>query len=226
MGRPLAVRAGQRASGVAPWGFTLIELLVALGILSLMAIMSWRGLDGMTRVQAQTHAHADELFALQAGLSQWGSDLDGIVQANLGTPAIEWDGAVMRMTRRNTSDPAAGIWVVAWARKETPSGPQWMRWQSPALQTRGAVSQAWDQAQAWARGNEPAQDQRQVPVAALAQWQIYYYLGSAWSNPLSANNAAVVPEGVRLVLTLPTGGALSGVITRDWVRPDVGGGKT
>ena len=29
-------------------GFTLIELLVAIGLLALMAALSWRGLDGMT----------------------------------------------------------------------------------------------------------------------------------------------------------------------------------
>ena len=35
-------------------GFTLIEVLVAIGILALMAVLSWRGLDGMTRSQALT----------------------------------------------------------------------------------------------------------------------------------------------------------------------------
>jgi general secretion pathway protein J len=36
----------------------------------------------------------------------------------------------------------------------------------------------------------------------------------------------VIPDGVRLVLLLPAGGALSGKLTRDWVRPTVGGGKS
>ena len=30
-------------------GFTLIELLVAIAVMALMAILSWRGLDGMSR---------------------------------------------------------------------------------------------------------------------------------------------------------------------------------
>ena len=30
-------------------GFTLIELLVAISIMALLAILSWRGLDGMSR---------------------------------------------------------------------------------------------------------------------------------------------------------------------------------
>jgi general secretion pathway protein J len=31
---------------------------------------------------------------------------------------------------------------------------------------------------------------------------------------------------VRLVLTLPQGQAVSGIVTRDWVRPQVGGKAT
>jgi len=35
-------------------GFTLVELLVAIAVLALLAIASWRGLDGMVRAQDQT----------------------------------------------------------------------------------------------------------------------------------------------------------------------------
>ena len=35
-------------------GFTLVELLVALMVMALLAVLSWRGLDGMTRAQTQT----------------------------------------------------------------------------------------------------------------------------------------------------------------------------
>jgi general secretion pathway protein J len=36
----------------------------------------------------------------------------------------------------------------------------------------------------------------------------------------------IIPDGVRLVLQLPAGRTLSGRLTRDWVRPTVGGGKS
>ncbi len=215
-------------------GFTLIELMVAIAIMALMALMSWRGLDGMTRVLSQTREQGDELYALQAGLSQWGADLDAITAVD-GIAALEWDGAMMRMTRRNSSDASAGLWVVAWARKDTQAGPQWMRWQSPPVRTRADMEAAWAQAQTWGRNADTSQNHRQVNVTRLEQWQIFYFRNDAWSNPLSSGDASTsdalqsglaVPEGVRLVLTLPTGGALAGVITRDWVRPDVGGGKS
>ena len=34
-------------------GFTLIEVLVALAILSVMAVLTWRGIDGMARAHEQ-----------------------------------------------------------------------------------------------------------------------------------------------------------------------------
>ena len=60
-------------------GFTLVELLVAIAVMALMAILSWRGLDGMSRAQTQTLARSDEVLVLQAGLAQWKSDLDATV---------------------------------------------------------------------------------------------------------------------------------------------------
>ena len=48
-------------------GFTLIELMVALFAMALLAVMSWRGLDGMSRAQAQTEARSSEVLTLQVG---------------------------------------------------------------------------------------------------------------------------------------------------------------
>ncbi|MDB5881770.1 MAG: gspJ, partial [Ramlibacter sp.] len=88
-------------------GFTLVELLVALFAMALLAVMSWRGLDGMTRAQAQTEARADEVLTLQVGLSQWAADLDAVIQLPQ-TAALDWNGRVLRMTRRGTASAADG----------------------------------------------------------------------------------------------------------------------
>lgn len=216
-----------------PRGFTLIELLVAVGLLALMAALSWRGLDGMTRSQAQMRQYSDEVYALQAGLAQWGADLDAlVVQPN--TASLDWDGRALRILRRSNVDPGAGLIVVAWSRRSVEGQGRWLRWQSPPLQTRGELQLAWQKAAQWAQS--PGEDdlQREVRIAALDQWQIYYYRSGAWSNPMSsAGNAAdtrpgaeaPVPDAVRLVLTLTAGQALTGTLTRDWIRPAVGGGK-
>ena len=57
-------------------GFTLIEVLVAIGVMALMALMAWRGIDGMLRTQTALQQRSDQIRTLQAGLAQWQADLD------------------------------------------------------------------------------------------------------------------------------------------------------
>ena len=61
---PVAQASRRRLSsgGTVPRGFTLIELLVAISVMALIAILSWRGLDGMVRAQESTRQRADEVM--------------------------------------------------------------------------------------------------------------------------------------------------------------------
>jgi general secretion pathway protein J len=205
-------------------GFTLIELLVAIGLLALMAALSWRGLDGMIRAQSQLRQQADEVLALQAGLDQWGADLDALtLQPNIAS--LDWDGRALRILRRASNSPGAGLTVVAWSRRAIDGTGQWLRWQSPPATTRGEVQLAWQTAALWAQNPNAEDSKREVRIAALDQWQIFYYRGDAWSNPMSSAGNSLIPDAVRLVLTLAPGQAVSGVVTRDWLRPTVGAGK-
>lgn len=214
-------------------GFTLIELLVAIGLLALMAGLSWRGLDGMMRSEAQMRRHSDEVLALQAGLGQWGADLDALtIQPR--QPNLDWDGRALRILRGSSASDGAGLTVVAWSRRGIEGQGQWLRWQSPPLKTRGELQQAWQRAAQWAQSPGEEDRQREVRIAALDQWQIFYYRSGAWSNPLSSSGAAadtkaasdsMMPDAIRLVLALAPGQAISGSVTRDWLRPGVGGGK-
>ena len=220
-------------------GFTLIELLVALAAMALMAGLSWRGLDGMLRAQAQLQQRADAVLTLQAGLTQWAADLDAVLQLPQ-TPTLDWDGRGLRLIRRSTAAPGSGVLVVAWARRTVNGAGQWLRWQSPPQFTRGDLQAAWSKAAQWSQN--PGEDEKryEVRIAALEQWQIFYFRGNAWTNPLSSGGVATpvpgadnrlapdltLPDGVRLVLTLPPGQALSGTLTRDWIRPILGGGKS
>ena len=89
-------------------GFTLIELLVAIAVMALLALMSWRGLDGMARAQAHNRERGDAVLDLQTTLAQWGADLDAVVQL-AQTSRIDWDGRVLRLTRRGTDRPQPAV---------------------------------------------------------------------------------------------------------------------
>ncbi len=260
-------------------GFTLIELLVAISVMAIIAVLSWQGLDGMTRAQTGLQQRADEVLTLQAGLNQWGTDLDALIELPQVSP-IDWDGRALRITRRtpaaladasaqNAADEA--VLVVAWARRDMEGAGQWLRWQSPPLRTRGEVDSAWAAAAQWAQNPGDDLKAREVRVSPLAEWQIFFYRSDAWTNPQSSEGnlasrspaagtggspvagpaagqpagitggiggafsgaagvvtqsvVAPIPEGVRLVLTLPAGRAVSGTLVRDWARPTLGGGK-
>ncbi len=174
-------------------GFTLIELMVAIGLMALMTVMSWRGLDGVSRAQVRLQQQADEVLALQATLTQWGADLDAMTEQP-DVPSLDWDGRVLRILRRDTA--LDGLRVVAWSRRSVDGAGQWLRWKSPPLLTRGELDLAWQKAQIWAQSPSDEDRQREVQTVAIEQWQIFYYRGNAWSNPLSS---AGTPEGVTAV---------------------------
>jgi general secretion pathway protein J len=235
-------------------GFTLIELLVAIFIMSLLAVMSWRGIDGMARAQEISRERADHVATLQTALAQWQTDLDQMLQMPQ-TNAMEYNGRVVRMTRRYGPTE---LRVVAWAQRDVDGQSLWLRWQSAPVGTRAELDSAWQQAAQWGQNPREADRRNEVSIANIDSWQLFYYRNDAWTNPQSAANALAtpaaatpttpasgagpkpnaasnpnaatsaidMPDGVRLVLTLSAGQALAGTLTRDWVRPNIGGGKS
>jgi general secretion pathway protein J len=224
-------------------GFTLVELLVALFVLALLAALSWRGLDGMMKSRQQTEAHSDQVLALQTGLAQWTADLDAITTFP-PTPGLLWNGRVLRLTRHSSLAPGDGIRVVGWALRDG----QWRRWESSPVTTRGELDAAWAEADRWAQAPSDAMRQHEVAITPLAAWQIFYFRENAWTNPQSTDagsssalagtglngtavaaiapnanaatpSAGTLPDGVRLILQIPQGQALSGQLLRDWMRP-------
>ncbi|GAA4329534.1 hypothetical protein GCM10023165_02550 [Variovorax defluvii] len=206
-------------------GFTLIELMVAIAVMALLALVSWRGLDGMARAQSQNRERGDAVLALQATLLQWTADLDAVTVLSQ-TRALDWDGRTLRLTRRSTDTSQPVVYVVAWTQRADANGVvRWFRWQSPPLTTRPAWQQAWDRAGAWAQdGSGSGDDMRgsELGLMPLNSWQLFYFRNDAWGPAVGAaalTTSTQLPDGIRLVLNLPPGPALAGLITRDWVRP-------
>jgi general secretion pathway protein J len=228
-------------------GFTLIEVLVAIGVMALMGLMAWRGIDGMLRTQSGLQQRSDHIRTLQSGLAQWQVDLDQMTELT-GTPGWDWDGQVLRLTRRTAT--ANNVQVVAWTWRSAPNsvnGGEWQRWQSQPLQKVSDWQAAWGLAAQWGQTPDDSTRPGQTQIHPLQGWQIFVHRGGSWTNPLSSDivtpndaqkpdKSAIgnVPDGVRLVLTLSAASALAsgdgtgtgGIITLDWIRPTFTGPKS
>jgi general secretion pathway protein J len=212
-------------------GFTLIELLIAITLMSVLAGLSWRGLDSLMRSRDITQAQVEKTAVLQTVFAQWQTDLNAVQSVpNIADAGVQWDGRTLRLTRRATAWRAdgadAGLWVVAWTRRDN----QWLRWQSAPVQTRAALQQAWVNAERW--GQNPSSDDAafETPLIPLDAWQLTYFRGNAWTNPLSSSGSTdsqgTLPDAIRLQVDLPASTGMHGRITLDWVRPNFSNTKT
>jgi general secretion pathway protein J len=225
-------------------GFTLVEVLVALVVMSLMALLSWQGIDGMAKASGQHRARSDEVAAIQTALLQWRTDLDHMLDASQTPPAalaggsaalstaksVEFDSRVIRITRWFEGDE---LRVVAWGSRRVDGADgnprKFLRWVSEPIRNRGQWQAAWDEAARWGQNPSEADRARETSVLSIDEWQIFYYRNDSWSNPLSegatATQASANPDGVRLILQLAPGQSPGGRLSLDWVQPTRGGGK-
>ena len=203
-------------------GFTLVEVLVALLIMAIMAGMAWQGVDGIVRARDASQGRLEQTLRLNTVLAQWEQDLAS-VQETPSTPALLFDGATLRLTRR----AAGGLQVVAWSLHPRSDGSgSLLRWAGPVVTGSNALQESWLRTQQFL-GNEPGQLRA---LGGLNEWQLYFYRGNAWSNAQSSatvtptcnsqsTNCApprqVLPSGVRMLLVFAPGSGLAGSLTRD-----------
>lgn len=221
-------------------GFTLIELLVAIAVMSMLALLSWRAIDGMTRTQTLTQERSDGLLRLQSALGQWIADLDAVLDTGEVAP-LDFNAQTLRITRRDSAETgldSRGVLVVAWALRPTAEGGQWSRWQSGPLLQRDELARAWQRAADWGRGTAGAPvsgGDSSLAVIGVDRWQLFYHRGETWGNPLSSvgtdaassgtTTPSSMPNGVRLQLTLTGNQGMTGEVVRDWVRPTLEAGR-
>jgi general secretion pathway protein J len=196
-------------------GFTLIEVLVALLIMSVMAMIGWRGLDSMARSRDVGQRASERTLLLSSVIGQWEQDLQS-VQDTLVVPALAFDGASLRLTRRADG----GIQLVVWSLREG----VWRRWAAAPVTRVADLQEHWMRSQQL-QGTEPSQLKL---MDGATSWQLYFHQGGAWSNAQSTGVVATapatgasapstrvqLPAGVRLVIELPEGKLTRDVLMR------------
>jgi general secretion pathway protein J len=141
--------------------------------------------------------------------------------------SLDWNGRVLRIIRTSGDGASSGARVVAWTVRSAAQGQQWLRWQSELVTDQRQLALAWQRADLWSQNPDDAARKQEVAIAAVSGWRLYYFRNDTWSNALSSADApGAVPDAVRLVLTLPSSHPLAGTLTRDWMRPTIGGNKS
>jgi general secretion pathway protein J len=120
-----------------------------------------------------------------------------------GTPSWDWNGQVLRLTRRTADAPLpnnspdtttnpmpASVRVVAWTWRSNPGRPgggDWQRWQSPPLSQRQDWQSAWALAAQWGQTANDSTRAGQIQIHPLSGWQLFVHRGGSWTNPLSSD---------------------------------------
>ena len=211
-------------------GFTLVEVLVALMIMAILAGMAWQGVDGIVRTRDASNAQLQQSLRLNTVMAQWEQDLASLQDTPV-VPALGFDGASLRMTRRADG----GLQLVVWSLRaanglaavpgsETLTASTWLRWAGPVVTSQAELQEQWLRSQQF-QGVEAGQLR---VLEGVSQWQVYYFRAgdASWTNAQSSGNSAPgttfqptirprPPIGVRLVLTLAPGQARQGSLRRD-----------
>ena len=198
-------------------GFTLIEVLVALVILSLMALLAWRGIDALLKSREIAQSSIERSSRLQTVMQQWEQDLANVQDSQV-VPALVFDGASLRLTRRQPQ----GLQVVAWTLRD---GTLY-RWAGPLVQNVTALQDSVERSQQFVADDS----QRVTALQGVNNWLMYFYRDNAWSNAQSSAgtvaspaptasapqvvNQNQLPTGVRVVIEFGPGSGLQGTLTK------------
>lgn len=98
-------------------GFTLIELLVAISVLAVVAVLGWRGLDGIVRARLALNGQLAETRGMQLAFAQLQSDCAHIAGTTLipDRVALVADGDRLLLVRSvYADDQPTRVQVVAY----------------------------------------------------------------------------------------------------------------
>jgi general secretion pathway protein J len=183
-------------------GFTLVELLVAIWIMSIVAVIAWRGLSALVATRDRLGPEADDVRAMLTGFGQMERDLAHTVNPVLVAPG----NAPVSV---QTVDGAPALQVLRFS-EPLPDGASAVQQVTYAVIDGTLLRQASAAVRSvqTAFGATPS-TARLVPDVASMQVRVWR-MNEGWIVP--ASNDATLPWAVEVVLTRRDGTRLRRVM--------------
>jgi general secretion pathway protein J len=179
-------------------GFTLVELLVAISILAMVAVLGWRGLDGIVRARVALTEQMETTRGMQLAFAQMQSDCEHIAGADIldKRPFLLADQGRLTLVRVMFSENEASRLQVVSYRIINGS---LMRRESAGTRDLTQLDVLWKAATTDADPTPPVALQAGVTGMQLMTWQ-----GGDWRQgpPPTAEQVSVVipPTGLQVAL--------------------------
>lgn len=181
-------------------GFTLVELLVAISILAILAVLGWRGLDGIVRARIALTEQMEVTRGMQLAFAQMQSDSEHLAGREIigRRPNLLWDDGRLTLVRKvyNENEPTQLV-VVSY---RVVNGTL-VRRESPGTRDLAQLEALWQSLASDAPSESAPPVVLQTGVAAM---QVQAWQNNAWhQEPVAATEAgqATEPEGIQVGLT-------------------------
>ena len=181
-------------------GFTLVELLVAISILAMVAVLGWRGLDGIVRARVALTEQMETTRGMQLAFAQMQSDCEHMADSALldKRPFLQADNDRMTLVRQSfVENEPMRLQVVAYRIRDG------MLTRRESVGTRDLVQLdvLWKAAISDADTTPPVTLQAGVTGMTTQTWE-----GSQWrqgpSQPGEQAVLAVAPTGLQVGLVV------------------------
>jgi len=182
-------------------GFTLIELLVAIGILAMVAVLGWRGLDGIVRARSSLTEQMEATRGMQLAFAQLQSDCEHAANASIlgRRPVLQQNAGRITLVRTvfNDNEPAR-LQVIAYRLVDK----QLLRRESIATRDLTQLDALWQAAITDTDTTPPVVLQGGIESMDVLVWQNGAWRTQAQSNPPApvTTASALAATGLQVVL--------------------------
>jgi len=161
-----------------PAGFTLVELLVAIGILAMVAVLGWRGLDGIVRARVALTHEMEVTRGMQLAFAQLQNDCENLADADLvgNRPLLMWDADRLTLVRKvYVENEPSRLQVIGYRVVNN----QLLRRESPGTRDLDQVGQLWQSI----ASDAPADNAPSVVLQeGVAGMQVQGWQNDVWRN--------------------------------------------